>query len=399
MNLLAMLTAEGGPTGVLADDRMAVLLVLLLSPLVWAKLGLLFYVIYYLFSLPMRRRERARLFLDLIESGLKYGQTIEQTVLGVAASGDRSLGGGFQMLARRMAQGIGFAQAISVPPRFLPAETVAMLRAGAEAGDVARVLPACHEPARDGVEEVWKAQHYLALLVFVVTPAWAVVFGALIVFIMPRMHMIADDMGAVWPFWLGTLAAHGGWLIAVEALLVLGFWFLALLYIGGPRLRSRFARLSPAGVAELLWHIPWRRKRMQRDFSATLAVLLDAGMSEARAVTLAAEAADNECFAARARAVVADLARGVKLPEALGRLDTAGEFRWRVANAARSGRGFRMALAGWHEALAAQAFQQEQTAAQLLTSALVLFNGLLVALLAGGLFQMFTNLIEAGTLW
>ncbi len=381
------------------DNVFGFLVGLALAPLVAALVLGFFYLVYYLFSLPMRRREQTRLFLDLIERGLQHGQSIEQTILGLARSGDRSLGERFRILARRMEQGIGFAQAIQLPPEFLPAETVAMLKAGAEAGDVAKVLPACREASRDGVEEVWKAQHYLVLLAFVVTPAWAVVFTVIMVFVVPRLRMIAQDMGAAWPFWLTFLAEHRFWLIAIQVLLVLGFWLVALLYIGGPRWWASLARSFPRAVAGLAWRLPWRRKRMQRDFSATLAVLLDAGMPEARAVTLASEAADNEPFTRRARAAVADLERGVKLAEALRQLDDVGEFRWRVTNAARSGHGFRAALAGWHEALAAQAFQQEQTAAQLLTTGLVLFNGLLVALLAGGLFQMLTNLINAGTLW
>jgi type II secretory pathway component PulF len=381
------------------DSVLGVLIGLALTPLAAALVFGLFYLIYYLFSLPMRRREQTRLFLDLIERGLQHGQSIEQTIVGLARSGDRSLGDRFRILARRMEQGIGFAQAIQLPPEFLPAETVAMLKAGAEAGDVAKVLPACREASRDGVEEVWKAQHYLALLAFVVTPAWAVVFTMLMVFVVPKLRMIAQDMGAEWPFWLTALVGQRFWLIAAEILLVLGFWFLALLYIGGPRWWAWFARSFPRSVPGLVWRLPWRRKRMQRAFSATLAVLLDAGMPEARAVILAAEAADNEPFTRRARAAVAELERGVSLTEALRQLDSAGEFRWRVANAARSGHGFRAALAGWHEALAARAFQQEQTAAQLLTTGLLLFNGLLVGVLAAGLFQMLTNLVDAGTLW
>ena len=40
----------------------------------------------------------------------------------------------------------------------------------------------------------------------------------------------------------------------------------------------------------MLCRLPWRRKRFQRDFSAMLAVLLDAEVPETEAVGLAAEA-------------------------------------------------------------------------------------------------------------
>jgi hypothetical protein len=61
--------------------------------------------------------------------------------------------------------------------------------------------------------------------------------------------------------------------------------------------------------------------------------------------------------------------------------------------------GFLSALAGWQEALDARAFAEEQTAAQLATTGLVLLNGLLVALLAVGVFGLLINILWAGILW
>jgi len=53
----------------------------------------------YLLSLPMRRQERARFFLDLLEQGLKEGRTPEQTLVSVSQSRDGSLGPRFHVLA------------------------------------------------------------------------------------------------------------------------------------------------------------------------------------------------------------------------------------------------------------------------------------------------------------
>src|SRR6185503_4527612 len=97
------------------------------------------------------------------------------------------------------------------------------------------------------------------------------------------------------------------------------------------------------------FHVPWLRKRMQRDFSTMLALLLDGGVPEEKALRLAAESTANRVFIARARCALEDLRQGVKLTEAVQRLDHAGEFRWRLSNAAGPGRGFCAALAGWHE--------------------------------------------------
>ena len=38
-------------------------------------------LVYYLMSLPLRRQERARFFLDLIETGLKAGTNVEHTIV------------------------------------------------------------------------------------------------------------------------------------------------------------------------------------------------------------------------------------------------------------------------------------------------------------------------------
>ena len=125
----------------------------------------------------------------------------------------------------------------------------------------------------------------------------------------------------------------------------------------------------------------------------------DHGVPEDKAIELAADCTDNHVFRLLAAQTRADLKQGVALPEAVKHLDDAGEFRWRIANASRSAGGFLPSLRCWHEALEAKAFQQEQAATQLFTSGLVLANGVVVALLAVGVFQILINLINTGVLW
>jgi hypothetical protein len=57
------------------------------------------------------------------------------------------------------------------------------------------------------------------------------------------------------------------------------------------------------------------------------------------------------------------------------------------------------ALSGWHEALDAKAFQQEQTAAQVATTLLVLLNGAIVACFVIGMFVALIQLINNAILW
>ena len=67
---------------------------------VWAgSLAGLIYLIHFFLTLPMRRAERARLFLDLLESALNRGQSVEEMILSIARSRDRTLGVRFHLLA------------------------------------------------------------------------------------------------------------------------------------------------------------------------------------------------------------------------------------------------------------------------------------------------------------
>ena len=144
---------------------------------------------------------------------------------------------------------------------------------------------------------------------------------------------------------------------------------------------------------------PWKRKRLQRDFSALLAILLDAGLAEARSVQLAADSTGNQILQQRAELTCADLENGVPLPEAIRRMDDAGEFRWRLTTAARAGQGFLPALRAWHEGLEARAFQQEQAVTQLATTSLVFYNGAMVGLVMACVFQFLMNVMETVSLW
>jgi type II secretory pathway component PulF len=152
-------------------------------------------------------------------------------------------------------------------------------------------------------------------------------------------------------------------------------------------------------LEQVHYRLPWRRKRMQRDFSTMLAVLLDSGVSEAEAVTLAADCASNGPFRRRAARVVQALQQGVKLTKAVESMDDSGEFGWRLANAFHGQAGFLPALAGWHDALDAKAFQQEQAAAHGITTALVLWSGVFVGAVVISVFMFLISIIDAGVLW
>ena len=107
-------------------------------------------LMHALLSLPIRRRERARFFLDLLETALAQGRAIEQTLAAMAESRDRAMGVRFHLLAAHLENGLRLGAALEKVPRLLPAQIAATLRVGERLGDLKRVLPACRETLREG---------------------------------------------------------------------------------------------------------------------------------------------------------------------------------------------------------------------------------------------------------
>src|SRR6185503_12121501 len=96
--MYALLTTLGG---------LLVYAVLILVP------GMAFSVLmHFLLSLPMRRRDRARFFLDLLETALERGQAIEPAILSAAESRDRVMGVRFYLLAADLENGARLGEAL-----------------------------------------------------------------------------------------------------------------------------------------------------------------------------------------------------------------------------------------------------------------------------------------------
>ena len=380
----------------------AVALAVVLSILGYVLPIAVLYGVYWLVSMPLRRRERARLFLDLIETGLEDGHTPERTIVDVARNKDTMLGARFHLLAAHIEDGLRLPEALAKVRRLLPPEITGMLKVGAEIGDIRHVLPACRHALNDALSQTRGAINYLAITVFVLLPAVPVLTFIMSVFILPKFEAIARDMtDNNVPATMRLVFGLQSPVILLQLAVMLALQFLVVCYVAGPRLRQVLRRIPLLGgcVDRLMWMMPWRRKRMQRDFASMLALLLDAGVPEGRAVTIASEATSNSLFIGRARRVTAELARGVALPQALRKLDDHHEFAWRLANAAHGSSGFVAALRGWFEALDAKAFQQEQTAAQTLTTGVVLWNGLMIGAFVIAVFHFFAELIHQAALW
>jgi type II secretory pathway component PulF len=393
-------------------------IVFLLLMMAFGAIGGFVTLMHFLLTTPMRRAERARLFLDLIELALDRGQPVEEGLLFISERRGKIMGGGFHSLAACLQKGMRLADAIAAVPRLLPPQVVAMLKAGQGIGDIRKVLPACRQMLKDSVSQTRGAMSYAVVLAFVITPVLLFMFGFISIMVLPKVVAISQAIGAPCPLGLVLLTGYRAEILFVQSAMLILVWLAAFLYISSPRSmwnpsdsgpKSWFAALLYAsGPRVFVWvpfldrlqcRLPWRFKRMQRDFSAMLAILLDAGMPEPEAVTLAAECTANTVFRQRAELAVANLKIGKKLTEVVQNMDDEGEFRWRLTNACHAHDGFLKALTGWHEALDAKAFQREQAAAHAVTTALVLFNGVFVGAVVTSVFMFLVSVINTGLLW
>lgn len=353
-------------------------------------------VLHYLLSLPMRRRDRALFFLDLMETVVSRGQPVEQAILSAAENHDRSIGVRFFMVAAYIEDGNRLGEALEKVPSFLPPQVNAMIRAGEKLGDLKKILPACREVLRIAPDTVRTTMHYMVGILLIFAPVAICLISMLSVFVVPKFKEVAAGMGTViWPVAVFVFALNDHCiLIGFEIALFLALLAVAAIYIGGPGLTRWFQFRSIPVVDWISWRIPWKRKKLLRAFSAMLAVLLDNGIPEGEAVRLAGDSTANEICRRRAERVVAALQRGSKLEDAVRVFDDNGEFHWRLTNAAHARGGFLGALRGWHEALDARAFQQEETATHALTSGLVILNGVVVGLIAVSMFGMLVMILK-----
>src|SRR6266850_4827822 len=354
------------------------------------------YLIYFMTTIPMRRNQRARSFLNLVELGLQSGRTPEAIIVDASSSRDRSLGARFHLLAAYLEGGMRLTPALEKVPRFLPPQIVSTLKVGERIGDIGKVLPACRHLMRDAVSQVRGAINYLVLLAFVLTPFSLGVPIVLRTKVLPQFKQIFAGMleGAPLPAFSRFVFGGSGLFTQIQVAVVAFLWLAMLAYVGGPRLGLWVNRVLPGFPDVVTSRLPWRRKRLQRDFSAMLAVLLDSGVPEREAVNLAAGATANSTMVHRAEKVTALLREGTALPDAIHAMDDCGEFRWRLRNALQHGGGFLRALDGWHAALDAKAFQLEQTSAQLITTSLVLVNGVVVGCITIAIFLALVHLIN-----
>jgi type IV pilus assembly protein PilC len=377
---------------------------LVLSALLWAlafvlPLAGMVWICYFLLTLPIRRQERARFFLDLLDAGFRAGHTAEHQILSLAQSRDYSMGVRFHWLAAWLRRGLRLGEALDKVPHFLPPRVTAMLKTGEQTGQLPAVISACRHLLGDGVSQTRGGVNYLVVLVYGLTPVACAIVSVTAIFVMPRFEEILADMEIAIPPVTGWMMGQTGSFVWLLNALFLGVLITATFYLGGPRLTAWLQNGIFPFSDWAAWQLPWKRKRLQRDFASMLATLLDSGMSDDRALLLAGESMANQVVTRNATRALADLRSGLPLTEAVRRLDRSGELHWRLCNASHTRHGFGEALGGWIEALDARAFQQEQTAGQLVTTGIVMIHGFVIGVMVIGVFQILIAIIQEGLLW
>ncbi|MFT4589511.1 MAG: type II secretory pathway component PulF [Limisphaerales bacterium] len=379
----------------------------LLTAIAWLLAGLVPLIgvsllLGWLINMPLRRAENARFFLDLLNVGMRSGRTPEESIVSLSRTGDRDLGGRFHLVAAFLQSGATLIQAIERAPRLLPPQIVALLKIGEELGDFSRIMPTAQAMLKDGDSGVRKSKDYLIILAFVVTPASVMMMMFTSLHVLPKYEGIfADLFGDVaYQSSILLLFVRLQWIwIASQLALLLIIWTGVLLYFINPRSSSWEGTRLAEFCAAIHFRISWKRKRMQRDFSAALGLLLDAGVPEKNALPLAGDCSANLKFIRIVRQCAERLARGARLGDAIKPLDPTGQFQWRLENAEAGGADFQRALESWREELDTKAFQQEHAFTQAFSSGLVLWNGLIVGSLAFAVFDFLSKSITSPVLW
>jgi type II secretory pathway component PulF len=274
--------------------------------------------------------------------------------------------------------GLAFTDALARVPSLASPQVAANFRVGEKLGDVRKVFPVCRGMLKDANSQTRNAVNYLLLLGLVGLPVLPLVLATTRNVIVPKFQSVGEPYGVdALPRGMTTVLNMTNWIAATQILLSLLVCLAVAAYIGGPKLRLWIATVFPTLCDRLMYLVPWRRKRLRRDFAAMLAMLLDAGVPEATSVQLAAAATANHVFLRQAAEAARDLQSGGALPAALRRFDSGAEFDWRLANAAHEPNGF----------------------SQIVSTGLVLANGLVVALVVLGVFNILISITDKVALW
>jgi type IV pilus assembly protein PilC len=240
------------------------------------------------------------------------------------------------------------------------------------------------ENHRENGESVFSGLIYHVIVLSIAV----MIVGILMTYVIPKFKAIFADMlepGEVLPEFtmlvlkISDTIKNNAAALFIPLLLLFGVWFYC----------------EKKGWLDMFWLlIPWHRKRLQRDYSRVLALLLDSGMPEEKAIELAAQSTSNRTIKKRARKVIAGLQSGMNLTEAIKLMDDSREFQWRLTNALQTDGKFVDSLSGWHQSLSARADRQHRSFASLIEATMILLLGLIIGSIMIGMFLPLIKLMD-----
>jgi len=387
-----MLARTGIPPG--PEDWAALIVSVTVLVLINAGVGVAAYVIL---TVPLRRCERARLFIRMLETALARGEPPARAVEVLSRSREGGAKWDCRSLLRRMERGQSLSEALRRSSEFIPSRLIETIAVGERTGRLDKVLPVCRQAMEGARSRTRAAVSYMILFLGGGSLTVTGVTGILGVFIVPKYQAMLKDLVGDEPLPAAFDVLAGPWIGWLMGAISIG---LLLWLIGYSRGLGLTRVLHLHGLVDVLDScLPWRRARRLCDFSSMLSILLDAGVPEDEALSLAAQSTASWTMRVRTAQALRELERGVPLPEAVGRIDSRGELRWRLANGAHGPDGFRKALAGWHAALAARADQLEQAGAHLLSTGILLLNAAVVGVICVSVFQILIGFIDRMAPW
>lgn len=361
--------------------------------------ALMWYGVWVIFARPLRQRNRANCLLGALRFGRGRGLSVE-SVLQSMAEGRLIRHRGIRRAARAVSAGGDVEQAFHGLGTAVPLQVRGFLAAGTRLGDLNRVLPLAERVVARQRSRTEAFSHYLFLILFY----WGILFFVSLsqIIILPKYRRIFDNMFGLENNPLsdsGALQAAGvfGYILtAITVLLVL----VAASYILDRRCIAHRLRLPLDFLVQAV--LPWRRKRSRRDFGLMLAACLEAGLQESEAVKLAAASTGDEWLKHQARRAGFLLSEGDSLPDVCALLfDRTGELAWRLrtSQTGDKGPGALDAIEGWCRYLEAGAYRDEQAAAQLGSTIMLLGAAVFVGLMAYALLHPLAQLVEGMSLW
>lgn len=372
------------------------------------------HLFYIIASAPLRRKEIIRNFLDVISIGMKNGKSPEMTIIELSHQGNHELGDNLDRVAKCINAGDGLTSSIS-KNRFMPENITGILKVGVLCGDFNKVLPACYESLKQYQSRSRAVLNYL--LPFLILFQTGLVLASFTASVLPKMGRIFLEL------------THGGVFLRFAdspfvSILYLPLVLYAIIFF--IVLLSAFTSLKRLNLLKsIMWNnismetgifmvsgikkimdsvnyylVPWKRNRIRSGFASMLAILLDTGIPEAKALAVAAESTGNSAIGKLSKSGVKLLEQGYMLPDVLtGLFDNKGELAWRLCNSRHKGSSLNVQIKGWGSFLEASAFQSEQAFAHVMSTLILMCLGAMVGLVAIMMFSSLVSVITTASLW